>query len=337
MRIFVFLLSLATVIDCHGFELAEKEWMVDGVVFTVAEDAAKNIKEGSKVYLGPGVFSEGININHNNVLISGSDNTHFIGAVVNGKATFVVNGDDVTIENIECSGVAVRDNNGACVRQQGKNLTLSNVYFHDSQQGVLSGKDTGRLLVQFSRMERLGLKGRAHGIYSANDELIIRHSTIINAKDQGHEVKSRAKKTVISNSVIGSVDSNNSRAVDIPNGGELSVSNSVVFQGTNTVNRQLFGYGLETMARARQHTIRLDNNIFILERTGANEFLALPAHADQAIDVTVFENAIIGQNIIDMEQYKQFNTVYETRIEAGMSADIPDISTLPALRLLKDL
>ncbi|NVK54897.1 MAG: hypothetical protein HWE26_04730 [Alteromonadaceae bacterium] len=337
MKIVSFILLLSIAIHGYSFELAENEWIVDGVVFLSAKDAENSIRDGSKVYLGPGMFSEGISINHDDVLISGSDNTHFVDAVVNRKATFVVNGDNVTIENIECSGVAVRDNNGACVRQQGKNLTLSNVYFHDSQQGVLSGKDTGRLLVQFSRLERLGLKGRAHGIYSANDELIIRHSTIINAKDQGHEVKSRAKKTVISSSVIGSVDSNNSRAVDIPNGGELSVTNSVVFQGASTVNRQLFGYGLETMARARQHRIRLDNNIFILERPNANEFLALPKSADQAIELTVIDNAIIGQNIIDIAQHKQFNTVYETRAEARMSPGIPDISTLPALRLLKAL
>src|SRR5690348_4866035 len=52
----------------------------------------------------------------------------------NGKAMFVTDG-NVTLKNIEVTGVSVADENGAAVRYQSGNLTVDHAYFHDNQEG----------------------------------------------------------------------------------------------------------------------------------------------------------------------------------------------------------
>ena len=52
------------------------------------------------------------------------------GVIRNRKAIWVIAGDNMMIENIEFSGAHVPSLNGAGLRVQGKNLTVSNSYFH---------------------------------------------------------------------------------------------------------------------------------------------------------------------------------------------------------------
>ena len=52
--------------------LQNGEISVDGVLFTEIETAATAIKDGSKVFIGPGVYRQGMDITANNVVISGS-------------------------------------------------------------------------------------------------------------------------------------------------------------------------------------------------------------------------------------------------------------------------
>ena len=48
---------------------------------------------------------------------------------------------NIVIDNIELSGCRVLDKNGAGIRQEGSNLTIRNCYFHDNENGILSGKN----------------------------------------------------------------------------------------------------------------------------------------------------------------------------------------------------
>src|SRR3954469_6792469 len=60
-----------------------------------------------------------------------------------GKAIWVISGDDTTVENIEMTGANVVDANGAGIRQEGKNLTVRGCWFHDNQDGILAGDAPG--------------------------------------------------------------------------------------------------------------------------------------------------------------------------------------------------
>src|SRR5690349_19677889 len=56
------------------------------------------------------------------------------GNVPNGKGILVTD-TDVTLDHIELTGAAVKDLNGAGIRYQGGNLTITNSYIHDNQNG----------------------------------------------------------------------------------------------------------------------------------------------------------------------------------------------------------
>lgn len=228
---------------CHGSSCAE---------FPQLNQAFKAAKDGAVITIGGAAFYESGILRANNVTIRGSKGTHLLETAAEGKASLVIKGNDTIIENIECSGIEVSDGNGACVRLEGDNLTLRNVYFHDSQEGLLTkSHGGGSIFIEDSKFERLGgacgIKcGRSHGIYIGRaTELTVKRSVFLSSKDEGHAIKSRAARTTIENNVIASLDGKDSRLIDIPNGGEVIIRNNVLQKGRNSSNPDLIGIALE--------------------------------------------------------------------------------------------
>ncbi|CAE6892195.1 Involved in the tonB-independent uptake of proteins [Vibrio sp. B1FLJ16] len=305
---------------------------VDGQIYKDLKSAASVIKAGSVVIFGSGIYREGISINHASVTLKGSEGTHFKGAAVQGKATFVVNGNKVVIENIECSEVAVPHKNGACVRQNGRDLTLRYVYFHDSEQGILSAKGSGRLTIENSRFERLGKIGRAHAVYSNNDRLEIRYSRFLSSKGEGHEIKSRSPVTLIESSVVASLSGKDSRLIDVSNGGALIVRNSVLEQGVNSSNLELIGFGLEGMKSGHPQSVTLENNTILAEQPRGNVLLGLPDD-DSSISVSIINNDIIAESdIYDEDKHNLIdnNKFFTDRASYGLGPfpELPEIEGL---------
>src|SRR5690606_29444700 len=151
------------------------------------------------------------------------------------------------IEGLECSGISVRDRNGACVRLEGRDLTLRGVNFHDSEQGVLSGGNNGLVEIEDSMFNRLGEGGQAHGIYIGGGDtaLSVRHSHFLDTRNEGHAIKSRAPVNTIRDTVIASLDQVDSRAIDLPEGGRTIISGNVIEEGPNSSNWDSIGVGLE--------------------------------------------------------------------------------------------
>ncbi|WP_182030437.1 right-handed parallel beta-helix repeat-containing protein [Vibrio sp. B1FLJ16] len=305
---------------------------MDGQIYKDLKSAASVIKAGSVVIFGSGIYREGISINHDSVTLKGSEGTHFKGASVQGKATFVVNGNNVVIENIECSEVAVPHHNGACVRQNGRDLTLRYVYFHDSEQGILSAKGSGRLTIENSRFERLGKIGRAHAVYSQNDRLEICYSRFLSSKGEGHEIKSRAPVTLIESSVVASQSGKDSRLIDVSNGGALIVRNSVLEQGVNSSNLELIGFGLEGMKSGHPQSVTLENNTILAEQPRGNVLLGLPDD-DSSISVSIINNDIIAESYIydeDAHNLIDNNNFFTDRASYGLGPfpELPEIEGL---------
>ena len=182
----------------------------------------------------------------------------------------MIRGDNTVIEGLECSGIEVPAFNGACIRLRGRNLTLRNVYFHSSQQGLLSGGEVGEVLVENSRFEDLGAIGRAHAIYmSGGDHLIVRGSRLLSSRDEGHEIKSRARKTTIESSFIGSKLGRDSRTIDLPNGGDITIVDNVIQKGPNSSNPDLIGIALEKDKPQHPETrVLIRGNTLIMDRPG---------------------------------------------------------------------
>lgn len=305
---------------------------VDGQIYKDLRTASSAIKTGSVVMFGSGMYTNGLSINQDSVTLRGGVGTHFKGAAIQGMATFVVNGNDVVIENIECSEVTVPHKNGACVRQNGRNLTLRYVYFHDSEQGILSAKGSGKLTIENSRFERLGKIGRAHAVYSHNERLEVRYSRFLSSKDEGHEIKSRAPVTIIESSLVASLTGHDSRLIDVSNGGRLIIRNSVLEQGTQSSNFQLIGFGLEGMKSSYPQSVTIENNTILAERPRGNVLLGLPRDHSRIL-ISITNNDIIAEsNIYDMSKHNLMdnNQFFNDRTSYGIRAfpALPEIEGL---------
>jgi hypothetical protein len=84
-----------------------------------------------------------------------------------GKAIWVIQGDDTSIENIEFTGAAVPDMNGAGIRQEGKNLHVAHCSFHDNENGILAGDAAGsEIVIEHSEFNHNGAgDGYSHNLY----------------------------------------------------------------------------------------------------------------------------------------------------------------------------
>jgi hypothetical protein len=229
-------------------------------------DGLSLAKRGDTIVIAAGTYRDAGVLNADGVTIKAEPGAHLTGAAAEGKAALVIKGHDTVIDGLECSQIRVPDRNGACVRLEGRGLLLRNVHFHDSQQGLLTGPDGGKVVIENSRFERLGADGHAHGIYVAECEsLTVRHSVFLSGTDQGHEIKSRAARTVIEDSLVASMDGDDSRLVDVPNGGEVIIRNSVFQKGAKSANGTLIGYGLEGLGHT-VNTLKLEGGTFIIDR-----------------------------------------------------------------------
>jgi hypothetical protein len=305
---------------------------VDGKELESIAQVRANLKDGSQIYLGPGVYTQGLVIDKNNVTLTGSGKseggTHFKAAVVEKKGTIVVKGDDVVIESIQCSDVNVRDQNGACIRQEGQNLSVTNVFFHNSQQGILTSYGTGFLKIKFSEFKGLGLRGQAHSIYSNGQLLEVFYTTILDTKSQGHAIKSRSKITRIKNSTISSGLGDDSRLLDISNGGIVEISDSVLHQGINTVNGQLIGFALEDIGRAREHALKIENTLIIAERERGNTLLLKPKSLPK-FGLSLVGNVLVGEfkDAKLLERESQATYFFSSRSDAKIKPNtLPDFN-----------
>lgn len=187
----------------------------------------------------------------------------------NGMGIWVTRGSNITIENIEFSGAKVPDLNGAGIRNQGRNLTICNCYFHDNENGFLGGA-YGTLRIEYSEFNNNGLGevGRTHNIYvDEGEEFIIKHS-YSHHTHIGHNIKTRSRiNYVLYNKIMDEQDGDSSYAIDVPNGGLTYIIGNLVQQGIYTDNSIIFPYGAEGLSSdGRKHELYVVNNTFVNDR-----------------------------------------------------------------------
>jgi hypothetical protein len=186
----------------------------------------------------------------------------------NGKGLWVVDGNGMRIENIELSGAAVTDQNGAGIRNEASNLTVCNGYLHDNENGFLGGA-YGTLKIEYSTFAYNGRgDGYTHNIYvddgtNAGDHLVFQYNYSHHAKI-GHLLKTRARENYVlySNLTDGS-DGTSSYTVDVPNGGLTFLVGNLLQQGPNTDNPVIVAYGEEGLSSGRTQEIYAANNTLV--------------------------------------------------------------------------
>lgn len=308
-------------------QVAPGKAMIGDRVFNNLSQAAAALHDGDTLMIGPGTYHQALVIKANSVTLIGDGHVVLSHAQARGKGMIVASGNDLRVINIECSQVQVRDGNGACVRLQATGLTLDHVYFHDAQEGVLTGAKPGFVEIRNSRFERLGYRGQAHAIYIGGGRLLVEHSVFLASKSEGHEIKSRAADTLLIGNVIASLNGHDSRLVDVPNGGNLTLLDNVLEKGPHSSNRDLIGYGLETnrpQHKGRQVVMR--NNTFIMERVNGNQLL----HSAGEMSPPVFDNnLVVGPSRPRLMQDGVNNRYASDRQDAGLQP-YPALPPVPA-------
>src|SRR4029077_12282840 len=124
--------------------------------------------------------------------------------------------------------------NGAGIRHEAGNLTVSNCTFSNNQDGILVNPISGATVtINQSTFSGNGAgDGYSHGIYvNQVDQFTVSGSTF-NGTKVGHDIKSRALSTTVTHTTLDDgVNGTASYAVDLPNGGVAVLDSITVNKG----------------------------------------------------------------------------------------------------------
>jgi hypothetical protein len=191
-----------------------------------------------------------------------------------GKATWVVAGNDVTVENIEFSGARVPDRNGAGLRPEGRNLTVRNCRFYDCENGILGG--AGEMLIEGCEFDHCGpvANPATHSLYIGErcTRLTFRfnYSTYVL---QGHLLKTRAKESWILYNRLTDEEGTGSAVADFPNGGLVVMVGNILQKGPRAQNTRVIAYGMEGIKHARSELYVVNNTMVYENRRPASCFV----------------------------------------------------------------
>jgi hypothetical protein len=183
-----------------------------------------------------------------------------------GKAIWVINGDDVVVENVEFSNARIPSHHGAGIRMQGARLTIRAGFFHDNDMGILTDNDpTHELLIEFSEFARNGhASGQAHNLYVGSiGQFEIRYSSSHGART-GHLLKSRARRNVVAyNRLADSPPGPSSYELDFPRSTDTTVIGNLILQAETSPNQAMLSFGAEDKGRPPLGRLRVAWNTFV--------------------------------------------------------------------------
>lgn len=220
-----------------------------GERFTSLADAVAAIGAGQgTVTIAPGVYGDCAVQTEGIVTYRAAQpgTAVFDGGACEGKAVLVLRGRGAAVDGVVFRNIAVPDGNGAGIRLEKGNLTVTNSMFVDSQQGILTASDPAAS-IRISRSTFNGL-GRcdgglacAHSIYIGEIASLVVERSRFEAGTGGHYVKSRARRADI---VDNSFDDSKGRAtnymIDLPNGATGRIVANEMVQGADKDNYSAF-------------------------------------------------------------------------------------------------
>ncbi len=158
------------------------------------------------------------------------------------KAALVLRGQGSTVDGLVFRGYSVSDGNGAGIRTEMGDLTVTNSMFLDSQEGILGGEPTNqRIVIDHSTFSGLGQCDQtvncSHAIYLANrGSVTVTHSRFEKGTG-GHYVKLRVPRaTITDNSFDDTGGRKTNYMIDLSEGGTGAIERNVFVQGQGKEN-----------------------------------------------------------------------------------------------------
>ena len=266
------------------------------------------------------------------------------------KATWVIQGDNITVDNVDMSGSRVPDKNGAAFRLEGSNFTLRNSFIHDNENGILSGVNTSSTVtLEHNEFSNNGYgDGYSHNLYIGKIKKLVFRFNYSHDANVGHGLKSRALLNVIAYNRFSSARSDEPGAdrgrpsyeIDIPSAGSTYIIGNVIMQPSRNNNPALIAYG-EEGARNAGHDLYVVNNTFLNEDTARATYIMIgskvsrPAliqnnlfagpgavtNQDEAIRETNFQS--LSPGFVDQQAYDLVPLPNPMIIDAGSAPATP--------------
>lgn len=179
------------------------------------------------------------------------------GVACEGKAALVLRGRSAAVEGLVFANIRVPDANGAGIRLERGNLAVSQGWFRDGEQGILTAADpSGTITIDKSTFTRLGRCDRgmscAHSIYTANyGALTVTRSRFEEGRG-GHYVKTHAQRVAVLNSSFDdSAGRTTNYMIDLSVGSTGRIAGNWFVQGRNKENHSAF---IAIAAEGRNHS-----------------------------------------------------------------------------------
>lgn len=159
---------------------------------------------------------------------------------------------------------------GARPERSCQSMICRRVIFTDNETAVLTptNSQSARYLFENCLIASNGFPDRAHNIYigRAGEVRLVR--SILRDATGGHELKSRANRTIIEDCTI--LNSGGGRAIDIPDGGYFHVSRSVVRKLPRAAMTEMIGFHREGQfaSQGRTHHCLIEKSILDCRRIG---------------------------------------------------------------------
>lgn len=165
----------------------------------------------------------------------------FDGAICEGKATLVLRGQAARVDGLVFTHMRVDDGNGAGIRLEQGDLTVSQSTFIDAQSGILTAVDrSGSVEIDRSTFSGLGVHpdgNGAHSVYIGRYGRLRVTRSRFERGTGGHYLKSRAAVVeVLDCSFDDSAGHDTNYMIDLPNGATGRIAGNVFVQGTGKEN-----------------------------------------------------------------------------------------------------
>lgn len=179
------------------------------------------------------------------------------GVTCEGKAALVLRGRAARVEGMVFANIHVPDRNGAGIRLEHGNLAVSQSWFRDSEQGILTADHPGGTVsIDKSTFTRLGTcegaGGCAHSLYIGNYGALTVTRSRFEAGRGGHYVKTRARRVAVTNSSFDdSRGQGTNYMIDLSGGATGTISGNWFVQGEDKENHSAF---IAVAAEGKEHS-----------------------------------------------------------------------------------
>lgn len=266
-------------------------------------EAFKNAKSGDSIKVYAGIYYDVAILKANNVTIIGVGGRPLIDAkdtIANGIGTWVIYGNNTTIDNFEM----INEDNGlrgeaawnqAAVYLIGNNLTMRNMYIHNNKQGFFNQTNAGNtcnLIFENSIFDFNGDGGgHSHNLYVNHNitNLTMRGVWSRNCNG-GHILKNRAYKSDIQGCMFTDPKGVSLNwFIDFPDGGNHKFVGNIIEHKNSNTGSTMLAFG-EDVPNPGTNYLLIAQNTFINDGNG--QFL----DKIQKVTADIKQNIFIGLN-----------------------------------------